>query len=396
MVLPAGAHPSRAFVTEAGVLAMRAVRVLFGAGTLRLVPAEARRLGSRILIVAGAHEDEPAAEVARGLGANLVGRLRDVGQHVPVDMVATALASARAVNADVLLALGGGSATGLAKAVALESGLPVLAVPTTYAGSEMTSIWGRTDEHGKTTGRDPRVLPRTVVYDPLLSLSLPSNISAASGMNALAHALEGLYAPDADPQTSTRAAEAIRCLVASLPGVRDDPRNLASRTEAMYGAWLAGWVLGSTTMGLHHKIAHVLGGSHRLPHAGVHSALLPHVAAFNAAAAPKAFALAAEALAARDAGDVASTLFSFATDIGAPTALAALGLRREALERVAVSVTEAPVSNPRPFSTAQVTRLLQDAHAGRRPEPASDVHFPSHTEHHIAASSGGNHDRNHA
>lgn len=152
----------------------------------------------------------------------------------------------------MLITVGGGSATGLAKAVVLETGLPIVAVPTTYAGSEMTAIWGHTDSAGKTTGWDGRVLPRAVIYDPTLTLSLPPEITGASGMNALAHAL--------------------------------------------YGAWLAGWCLGSTTMGLHHKLAHVLGGIYRLPHAGVHSALLPHAAAYNASAARSGFTCAARAL----------------------------------------------------------------------------------------------------
>lgn len=366
MTLP-GRTAARPFTYDAAVLPGRPVRVVFGVGTIEQVGEEARSLGGRALLIAGPHEDAAADTVGAQLGTRLVGRLRDVAQHVPVELAAGAVARAGALGAEVLIAVGGGSATGLAKAVARDTGLPVLAVPTTYAGSEMTSIWGQTDREGKTTGRDPRVLPRTVVYDPALTTSLPAGITGASGMNALAHALESLYAPDTTDLLRSVATGALRALPPALAVAVARGDDLPARSDALYGAWLAGWALGSTTMGLHHKLAHVLGGTFRLPHAGVHSALLPQVAAFNAPAAPAAFALAAEALGVAGPDRVGPALFDLATRLAAPTSLAGLGLAPEAIEQVAATVAASPVVNPRPATEADLVRLLRDAHAGKQP-----------------------------
>jgi maleylacetate reductase len=332
-----------------------------------MVGSEASALGGRAILIAGSHEDAAADAVRAQLGDSLVGRLRDVTQHVPVQLAADAVALARVSGAETLIAIGGGSATGLAKAVALETALPILAVPTTYAGSEMTSIWGLTDPDGKTTGRDRRVLARTVVYDPLLTLSLPSAVSGASGMNALAHALESLYAPDTTGPLSSVAEQALRTIATALPVVVARPSDVDQRTQALYGAWLAGWSLGSTTMGLHHKLAHVLGGTYRLPHAGLHSALLPQVAAFNSAAAPRAFDRAARALDLGGPERVAPGLFDLADGIGAPTSLAELGLDRAALEDVSHAVLTAGVVNPRAITEPALLRLLEAAYVGSHP-----------------------------
>src|SRR4051812_46351339 len=227
------------------------------------------------MIISGRHEAVAAATVSAQLGDDLVWRISEVVQHVPVALAARAIEAAREARAGVLVSIGGGSATGLAKAVARDTGLPILAVPTTYAGSEMTPIWGQSDQGEKITGHDARVLPRIVVYDPALTATMPRELSAASGMNALAHGVESLYAPDSTAQSLEVAEEAIGTLARGLSRAVSQPSNLKARTETLRGAWLAGWSLGSTTMGLHHKLAHVLGGRYQLPHAGVHSALLP-------------------------------------------------------------------------------------------------------------------------
>src|SRR4051812_26870397 len=355
------------FTAAVPVLADHPVRVVFGAGSLQEVGREARALGRRALLVAGRHEDAAADVVGAQLGADLVGRLREVAQHVPVEVAAGAVAATQSLGAEVLIAVGGGSATGLAKAVALETGLSLVAVPTTYAGSEMTPIWGLSDPEGKTTGRDARVLPRTVLYDPTLTVPLPPHITAASGMNALAHTVEALYAPDATPTLSTVAEEALVALAAGLPGAVAHGENLLARSQALYGALMAGWALGATTMGLHHKLAHVLGGTYRLPHAGVHSALLPHVAAYNAHAAGPGFARAARVLGVAGPQQVGAALFDLASTLGAPTSLAQLGLGRHSIERVAASVAAANVPNPRSISEPDLVRVLHDAYVGARP-----------------------------
>ena len=350
------------------VLTDRTVRVVFGPGTLAHVATEARTLGNRIMIISGRHEADAATVVMGQLGDDLARQIPKVVQHVPVEIAARAITVARDARVGVLVSIGGGSATGLAKAVARGTGLPILAVPTTYAGSEMTPIWGQSDRGEKTTGRDSRVLPRIVVYDPALTLSMPPELTAASGMNALAHAVESLYAPDSNPQSAEVAEEAIRALAHGLPGAVSQPGDMDARTQALRGAWLAGWALGSTTMGLHHKLAHVLGGSYQLPHAEVHSALLAQVAAFNAPAAPDAFGRAARALDVTAPEAVGPALFELATQLGAPTSLADLGLESDAIEVVGKIVAGAPVSNPRAFTEEDVCYLVRQAYMGRKPQ----------------------------
>jgi maleylacetate reductase len=215
------------------------------------------------------------------------------------------------------------------------------------------------------------VLPRIVVYDPILTISMPLELTAASGMNALAHALESLYAPDRTPQSLAVAAEAIGALSHGLPRAVSQTDDLEARTYTLLGAWLAGWALGSTTMGLHHKLAHVLGGRYRLPHAGTHSALLPQVAAFNAPAAYGPFTLAAHALGVRGPEAVGAALFDLASQLKAPTSLAELGLDADAIEAVSETVADAPVSNPRAFVKEELDYLLGQAYAGNRPEQNS-------------------------
>jgi maleylacetate reductase len=342
-----------------------ASRVVFGVGRIRQVPDEVELLGAeRILLIAGGREKKYADELAAALGSRLVDRIGEVVMHVPAALAAAAHEQTEQSRADLLVCLGGGSAIGLAKAVALRTRLPILAVPTTYAGSEMTPIWGVTDGGRKTTGRDRTVLPATVVYDPALTTSLPTDISAASGMNALAHLVEGLYAPDASPVTAVLAEEGIRALADALPRVVVAPGDLDARSCALYGAWLAGWVLGTAGMGLHHKICHVLGGAYNLPHAGTHSAVLPFVTAYNAPAASAAMVRAARALGAQDP---ARALWKLAERIGAPTSLAQVGLDSGRIPEAARLVVETSPVNPRPVDRAAVDELLCAAYAGRLP-----------------------------
>jgi maleylacetate reductase len=357
------------FSYSAPVLQDRAVRVVFGPGSLGQVASEARMLGNRIVIISGRHQSAAAAAVSAQLGDDLAWRIPDVVQHVPLADVARGLEAALDVTAGVLVSIGGGSATGLAKAIARDAGLPIVAVPTTYAGSEMTPIWGQSDQGGKTTGRDPQVLPRIVVYDPALTVSMPAELTAASGMNALAHAIEALYARDSTSQSSDLAEDAIRALVHGLPRAVNKPDDLQARTETLRGAWLAGWALGTTTMGLHHKLAHVLGGIYHLPHAAVHSVLLPQVAAFNVPAALVPFSRAARALGVSGPEAVGVALFELATQLEAPTALADLGIEPDAIEVVAKTVAGEGVANPRDFTEEDVSYLLRQAYLGKQPLP---------------------------
>jgi maleylacetate reductase len=340
-------------------------RVVFGPGAIAQVPDEVGRLGGRaVLLIAGTAQKAAADQVAAGLGERVGARIGEVVQHVPEEVAEEALRLARAVAADALVCIGGGSATGLAKAVALQARVPILAVPTTYAGSEMTPIWGMTAAGRKTTGRDPGVRPQTVVYDPLLTLSLPPVFTAASGLNAAAHCVEALYADGVGPVTGLFAEQGLRTLAAALPRCVEAPGNVDARDQALYGAWLAGLAVDGAGMGVHHKICHILGGNFGLPHAEVHAAVLPHAAAFNAEAAPAALARAARALGATDAP---GGLWDLASHISAPTSLRRLDLRFEDIEVAAELVAAAEPANPRPVDAAGVAGVLRAAYDGRRP-----------------------------
>ena len=240
----------------------------------------------------------------------------------------------------------------------------MVAIPTTYAGSEMTPVWGLTEDGRKRTGRAERVLPRSVIYDPELTLSLPTALSVTSGFNAVAHAVEALYAPDATPIISLMAGEGTRAVIASLPDVVADGRDIEARSALQYGAWLCGACLAATTMSLHHKLCHALGGSLDLPHAETHTVVLPHALAYNQRYAPAARRALSAAL---DADDPALTLWQLAGDLGAPRSLRELGMAESDIPSIAVQATEDPYANPRPVTRAGVEALLRDAWSGAAP-----------------------------
>ncbi len=342
------------------------MRVVFGAGSLVRLPDEVAALGlTRVLVLCSPEREDTGRQVAAALGQHAAGVLAEARMHVPVEVADRARDLARELGADGCVAVGGGSAVGLGKAIALEHGLPVIAVPTTYAGSEMTPIWGLTEAGQKRTGRDQRVLPRSVVYDPELTRSLPAQLSATSGMSAIAHAVEGLYAPDATPIVSLMAEEGTRALVSALPGVVADGRDLDARGEAQYGAWLCGAVLAATTMSLHHKLCHTLGGTLDLPHAQTHTVVLPHALAYNQPAAPDAVAALSRALGGAD--DPARALWELAGRLGAPRSLAELGMKEADIPRIAELAVANPYANPRPVTRDGVESLLRAAWAGEAP-----------------------------
>jgi len=346
-----------------------AVRVVFGAGVFDRLPEEVERLGAtRVLVIASPGRRSAADDLARRLGPAAAGVFAEAAVHVPIEVVRAACETARRLEADCCVTIGGGSTIGLGKAIALERALMIVAVPTTYSGSEMTPIHGVTAAGVKTTGRDPRVLPKVVMYDPTLTVSLPRGISGPSGMNAIAHSVEALYAPDANPIVSLCAAEGIRALARALPIVVEQPANLEARADALYGAWLSGAALGATSMGLHHKLCHALGGAFHLPHADVHTVILPHATSFNGSAAPGAMRVVADSLGASDA---AQGLYVLAVRIGAPTSLKEIGMPADGLDRAARLATEQPYANPRPIEYAGVRRLLDDAYRGIRPTVTS-------------------------
>jgi maleylacetate reductase len=340
-------------------------RVVFGVGVLASLPDEAALLGKRALVLCTQGHKALGERAASLLDSLTVGIFDRAVMHVPVETANAASELAQASGADLCVAIGGGSTTGLAKAIALRSGLSILAVPTTYAGSEMTPTWGLTEGGVKRTGRDQRVLPRTTLYDPELTLSLPPALSATSGVNAIAHCVESLYSDKANPLVSLMAEEGIRALGQSLPRIVRQPNDLEARSEALYGAWLAGITLGSVGMALHHKLCHTLGGTFNLPHAQTHTIVLPHAMAYNAQAAPEAMSRVARALGAKDA---VRGVIDLVRAIGAPTALKDIGMPAEGIERAVELATTNPYYNPAPVEKDAVRRLLQNAYEGRHPE----------------------------
>jgi len=340
-------------------------RVVFGAGSLQHLGREIDTLGARKALVLSTPEQRTSAEmIADLLGPRAAGMFDRAVMHVPIETAREARELASKLGADCAVAIGGGSTTGLGKAIALDSGLPILAIPTTYAGSEMTPIYGITEAGLKKTGKDPRVLPRTVIYDPELSLSLPVALSVTSGINAIAHAAEGLYAVDGNPIMDLMAQEGIAALGLALPAIKLVANDLQARTDALYGAWLCGTVLGNVGMALHHKLCHTLGGSFNLPHAETHTIVLPQALAYNAEAAPQAMQRIATALGGQNA---AQAVFDLASNNGAPVALKDIGMKESDLDQACDIALQNQYPNPRPLERAAIRQLLQDAFEGVRP-----------------------------
>ncbi|WP_214406279.1 maleylacetate reductase [Pseudonocardia lacus] len=331
-------------------------RVVFGPGAARTrLAGEVERLGAeRVLLVASKRSAETVDALVEPFRGRVAAVFDAVREHVPVETARAARAAAESAGADAVLCIGGGSTVGAAKAVALTARIPVLAVPTTYSGSEVTPIWGLTEDGRKTTGVDPVVLPRVVVYDPELTASLPPELARASGLNAMAHGIEAFWAPGRNPVSGVIAEEGVAALAAGLR--TDDPVDL------LRGAWLCGAAFAVTGSGLHHKLCHVLGGTFDLPHARTHAVVLPHVLAFNAPGAPEAAARTARAL---GVTDPVRGLRALADELGVPRGLRALGLAEDDVDEVArLAEPAVPPDNPVPVGDGALRRLVRAAWAG--------------------------------
>jgi maleylacetate reductase len=343
------------------------VRVVFGTDAWSTLKAEAGLLGVRkVLVLCTPRQRALAQQAVDALAERGAGIYDQAVMHVPVATVRNAQEAVRREKADCIVAMGGGSTIGLAKALAIESGLPILAVPSTYSGSEMTSIYGITEDGLKKTGKDARALPRTAIYDPTLTLKLPFDISVVSGMNAIAHAAEGLYAKEGNPVLALMAEEGIRAMANGLRQLGPDASSLAARSECLYGAWLCGMVLAGSGMALHHKLCHTVAGSFDLPHAQTHAIVLPHAMAYNATAAPAAMQRISRALG-QDGVPAAGALYDLAQSLGAPMALQNIGMHESELDRAADIAIATPYWNPRPIERQGIRTLLQAAFEGRRP-----------------------------
>ena len=343
-------------------------RVVFGYGVLAKLPAEAERIGlERALVLSTPQQAQQAEGIAEMLGARSAGVYAGAAMHTPVSVTEDALRVVAERRVDGLVAVGGGSTTGLAKAIALRTDLPQIVAPTTYAGSEMTPILGETKDGVKTTQTSLKVLPEIVIYDVDLTLTLPAKLSSVSGMNAIAHAVEALYARDRNPIVDLMAVEAISSLARALPRVAERLQDPDARGDALYGAWLCGVCLGAVGMALHHKLCHTLGGSFDLPHAETHALVLPHAVAYNALATPAAMAKLAAAL---GVSNPAQGLYELCGRIGAPRALKDLGMPEEGIEKAARLALANSYWNPRPLEYGTIRELIAAAWAGRPPEAA--------------------------
>ncbi len=340
-------------------------RVVFGHGTLAQVPDEVARLGhTRALVLSTAHQQAEAQSLADSLGHRAAGIFAGAAMHTPVDITDQAITAFRGLNADCVVSLGGGSTTGLGKAIAVRTGADQVVIPTTYAGSEMTDILGETAGGEKTTRRDPAIRPEVVIYDVDLTLTLPVALTVTSALNAIAHAMEGFYATDRNPVTEALSRDAMLAFHDALPALTQNPQNKEARAKALYAAWGCSLTLGQVTMALHHKLAHVLGGSFGLPHAETHAVLLPHTTAYNESAVDGLLHPVADTF---GQGSAAKGLWHFAKSVNAPMRLADLGLTAQDLDRAADIATKNPYANPRPVTRDGIRQLLQQAFDGHCP-----------------------------
>ena len=347
------------------------MRVVFGAGTLRQLPDELSRLGVvSALVLATPRQNALVAGIREMIADRFAGVFTGAVMHTPVEVTERAMEAVRDVRADCLVAIGGGSTTGLGKAIALRTDLPQIVLPTSYAGSEMTPVVGQTSGGIKTTQSSPKILPEIVIYDVDLTMTMPPGLSATSGINAIAHAVEALYARDRNPVISLMAQEAIRTLAHALPKICARPDDRAARTDALYGAWLSGICLGAVDMALHHKLCHTLGGSFNLPHAETHTVILPHALAYNAPAAPDAMTRIATALGAPDA---ARGLHDLARKLAAPASLREIGMPESGIDQAADLAVKNPYWNPRPVEREAIRELIVQAWRGDAPQTSPAI-----------------------
>jgi len=345
----------------------QAYRIVFGPGAAGKLGEEIDRLGCRSALFCctpgRAAEVGALADRHRALSAGVCAIARP---FVPYEVAEEGRTIARNTLADCLVAYGGGTPIGLAKAIALETSLPIIAIVTTYSGSEATSIQGIIRDGVRTTYIEDRLLPKSIIYDPALSADLPLALSLLSGFNSMAHGVTAFFGENTGPINRLHAEEGIRAMAAALARLARDPGDLDARGEALYGAFLNASTLMAAGVILHHKMVHVLGGDFGLPHASVHAVVLPHSVGYMSPARPESARRIARALG-EESGDAAGAIFDLLRQSGAPTALRDLGMKPEDLDEAADRILTHPYYSPRPFDRAAIRALLDDIQEGRRP-----------------------------
>jgi alcohol dehydrogenase class IV len=345
-------------------------RVIFGSGSIKKLPNEIKRLGLKSPLFLSTPQQISQAEdiqnIVTDASIHSAGIYTKATMHTPSHVTEDAMSFMKTKDADCIVSIGGGSTTGLGKAISIRTGLPHICVPTTYAGSEMTPILGETQDGKKTTRSDPKILPVTVIYDVDFTMTLPPSLSATSGVNAIAHAVESLYAKNTNPIISLFALDGTKALAESLPEIIDNPTSLPAREKAQYGAWLCGVCLGTSAMALHHKLCHTLGGSFNLPHAETHTIVLPHALSYNAPAIPKVMEQLATALPGSD-GDATKGLNLLLEKLKVKRALKDFGMKEEDVDKATDIAMSAQYPNPRALEKEAIRELIRRAWAG---EPA--------------------------
>ncbi|KAL7756830.1 hypothetical protein ACKLNR_013823 [Fusarium oxysporum f. sp. zingiberi] len=349
---------------EAFVYSANPTRIIFGSGTIQKLPEELSKLGViRPLVLSTPQQVTEAENVSKILGGNIAGFFSEARMHTPVDITQRACDHAAATQADALVSIGGGSTTGLGKAISIRTGLPHLSIPTTYAGSEVTTHLGETANDRKETREDPKILPVVVIYDVDLTLTLPANLAAASGVNAMAHAVEALYARNHNPVINLIAIQGVKAMANALPELVENPTSMNARSSALYGAWLCGICLGNGGMSLHHKLCHTLGGSFDLPHAETHTIILPHALSYNAPKVPETMKALGEVLPGSD-GDAIKGLNDLLSRIKVEGGLKALGMKESDIDRAVDIVMSKNFWNPREVERTAIRELIRRAWAG--------------------------------
>lgn len=339
-------------------------KVIFGSGTISKLPEVLAKLKlTRPLILSTPYQIQHAEDVKRLLDGKVAGIFSDATMHTPTDVTARAVEYAKSTDADAVVSIGGGSTIGLGKAISVRTGHHHIAIATTYAGSEVTPILGETDNGLKQTRSDPTILPGTVIYDVDFTLTLPVALSATSGVNAIAHAVEALYAQNGNPIIDMLAQKGVESLATALPQLIDQPQSLEARSLALYGAWLCGTCLGNVGMSLHHKLCHTLGGSFNLPHAETHTIVLPHALSYNASKIPKAMEVLANSLLGSD-GDAVKGLNLLLEKLKVGRSLKGLGMKEADIDQAANIAVSKPYWNPRPVERDAIRELIRRAWAG--------------------------------
>lgn len=342
-------------------------RVVFGENSTLKLCDEVRLLGgSRALIACTKNMVSRMDHVIDGLGENCVGIFDGVEPHCPEHVAMAALQMFKDKKADVIVAVGGGSTIGVGKAITLRTGVPFIVVATTPCGSESTPIHGMLIGNKKKTGRDPKVIAKTSIYDPVLTTSMSAHHTATIGMNSLAHCVEALYANVKSPISDLMAINGIKALITGILGSVKNPNDLGYRAQVLYGGMLSGYCVTLAGIALHHKLCHVLGGHHGIPHGESNSVILPYAVAYNETAAPDAMAKIKDAM---NTNSASGGIYDFATEIGVPKSLKELGMSEEDLDAAARETVKTTPYNPKPVDVKSVREMLQQAYEGSRPNP---------------------------